>query len=131
MEGTLSQLLTVAFLVIVVSMVVAVVIKAITAVLDRFARPRTPTLLPAAAASSAAVPDWAGGPGPDGRPPEEHVAVIAAAVSVIFDDGAQIVHIQPGRADTSWAASGRHTLHSSHHLGPRTTRRPNAPRTHD
>lgn len=120
MDDTGIQLLTVAALTVSVSMVIAVVIKLIVSVLGRAAaRTGTPQSPPLDSATPATV---------RGQPPEEHVAVIAAAVSVVFDDDVQIVHIEPSRADTVWSASGRQTLHSSHHLGPRTPRRPSAPR---
>lgn len=122
MEGTGTHLLTVAALTVSVSMLVAVVIKLIVFALGRSAaRTGTPQSPPLDSVAAAALPE----------PPEEHVAVIAAAVSVVFDDGVQIVHIEPSRADTAWSASGRQTLHTSHHLGPRTPRRPSAPRAKD
>lgn len=107
----LTVLVTVAVLVVTVSMVIAVVIRGITVALGRSARraavsPSTP----------AAMVD-------DGRPPAAHVAAIAAAVSVVFDD-VQIVRIQPSRHDVGWHASGLAAHHGSHRLGPRTQRRP-------
>lgn len=123
MTDTVSQTVTVLALLIGVSFVVAVVIQAIVVAMgrtaDRMERTRARTTPKAAAPAPIAN---------DGRPPPEHVAAIAAAVSVVFEDG-HVVHIEPVRHDSSWTASGRHAHHSSHHLGPRGTRRP-GPQTH-
>ena len=105
-----SLLLSVAVLTIAIAMIVAVIIKSIPFLMGRSVR---------------GVPD--GTP----APPEEHVAVIAAAVSVVFDADAHIVHIQPRASEAAWSASGRQTHHTSHHLGPRTTPRHSAPRPRD
>lgn len=130
--SNLAVMLVVLGLTIAISMLVALVIRGMTSFLGRSAehgRSRLTTSAPPPAVKSAPNPESTG-PGADGRPPDEHVAVIAAAVSVVFDD-AQIVHIEPSRQDVGWSSSGRQAHHSSHHLGPRTPRRPNAPRTHD
>ncbi|WP_432557620.1 hypothetical protein [Granulicoccus sp. GXG6511] len=119
----LTLMITVAVLTVAIAMMVALVVKVITLVMGRAGR-RAPEEIVDAIVPTAAVP--AGG----SAPPEEHVAVIAAAVSVVFDDDARIVHIQP-RAETAWAASGRQTHHTSHHLGPRTAPRHTAPRPRD
>ncbi|HHV21594.1 MAG TPA: hypothetical protein GXZ30_08710 [Propionibacterium sp.] len=115
-----SLLLSVAVLTIAIAMIVAVIIKSITFLMGRSVRggDSEPVV-------EAVVPD--GTP----APPEEHVAVIAAAVSVVFDDDAHIVHIQPRASEAAWSASGRQTHHTSHHLGPRTTPRHSAPRPRD
>ncbi|WP_425309193.1 hypothetical protein AADG42_10620 [Ammonicoccus fulvus] len=115
MTDIVMQTLIVFGLLVGVSMVVAVVIQGIVVAMGRSADRRERTRKSATAPQT--DPVTAGGP------PPEHVAAIAAAVSVVFDDG-HIVHIEPVRQDTSWTASGRQAHHSSHHPGPRTTRRP-------
>lgn len=119
----LTQTLTVAGLLVGVSMVVAVVIQGIVVLLGRSAD----RVAARAALAAPPAPDPAALPVDDGRPPAAHVAAIAAAVSVVFDD-AQVVHIEPSRHDTSWTSAGRQAHHSSHHLGPRGSRRTGPPR---
>lgn len=101
---------------IVVSMLVAVVIKVIVGLLGRqLPLPHTVTAGVGTVAPGAAT----GGPAdpsadPD-EPPAHHVAAIAAAVASVMDSP-QIVHIEPVRG-VGWTAEGRQAHRGSHQTG--------------
>ncbi|WP_068431094.1 hypothetical protein [Piscicoccus intestinalis] len=104
----LIQTFTVAFIAMIVSLVVAVVIKVIDALLGR-ERPAAATPAPAAEVPAAA-------PG-EGFLPAHHVAAIAAAVSAVFDEP-QIVHIEPAHQGSGWTSEARAAHRGSHNAGP-------------
>lgn len=103
--AVLVHTLTVAAIVVVVAMLVAVVIKGMVLVLGRGPQGAAP------ADPGPARPE--GGVSAPGAPPPHHVAIIAAAVSAVFDE-AVVVHIEPGRSDGGWASTGRSEHHQSH-----------------
>lgn len=102
----LRSTLVVAALAVVVSMLVAVVIRLIVGLLGRADRPAPVPAVPAAPTLSVAP----------GVPPE-HVAAIAAAVDSVFG-WPRLLHIEPSPGSHGWAAQGRQAQHSSHQVRP-------------
>ena len=109
----LIQTFTVAFIAVIVSLVVAVVIKVIDALLGRERHAATPapaTEAPAGASGASAAPG-------EGFLPAHHVAAIAAAVAAVFDEP-QIVHIEPAHQGSGWTSEARAAHRGSHNAGP-------------
>lgn len=94
-------------LAIVVSTLVALMIKGIVVMLARFGAPRE--VLPAAPAAPA--------PGI----PEAHLAAIAAAAHAVVGSH-RIVHVEDRRRGMSWTFEGRAAHHGSHHVPRRAVR---------
>jgi Na+-transporting methylmalonyl-CoA/oxaloacetate decarboxylase gamma subunit len=97
-------------IVIVVSMLVAVVIRGIVWALSR----QTTVPTPAPVAKPAALPQ----PAIVGIP-QEHLAVITAAVAAMFS-AHRIVHIEAATRGYSWTSEARSVHHTSH--APRASR---------
>lgn len=106
MQDAISKALVVYGLAIVVSMVIAAVIKLIVVVLNALeGKP--------AAAAPALAPAVAFDPAAD------HVAAIAAAVYASMGS-ARIIHIEPSYRGAEWLTEGRlaqHGSHVTHHPG--------------
>ncbi|MBL8489751.1 MAG: hypothetical protein JNM82_03115 [Rhodocyclaceae bacterium] len=95
--------LAIAGIALVVSVLIAVVIRVIVVTLGRLeSRPAQP-------AAPAPAPQSQAGP------PAEHVAAIAAAVYAMLGSH-RIVHIEETRRRAGWLAEGRLAQHSSHGL---------------
>jgi hypothetical protein len=99
-----SKTLWIYGLAIVVSLLIAVVIKLIVVLLGR-GEQRT--------ASAPLSPAVAPAPMPVSGIPPEHMVVIAAAASAMFGEQ-RIVHIEDTRRRLGWAADGRQAHHASH-----------------
>jgi hypothetical protein len=97
-----SKTLWIYGLAIVVSLLIAVVIKIIVLVLGRADRK------PANATAVAAAP-----PVPAFGVPADHLVVIAAAAYAMLG-GHRIVHIEETRHRAGWLAEGRQAHHASH-----------------
>ena len=97
-----SKTLWIYGLAIVVSLLIAVVIKLIVVLLGR-GEQRT-----ASAQQPVAVT-----PAPASGIPPDHLVVIAAAASAVFGDQ-RIVHIEETRRRAGWLAEGRQAHHASH-----------------
>ena len=95
-------------IVIVVSMLVAVVIRGIVWALSRQTTVPAPMTKPAAVLQPAIV-----------GIPQEHLAVITAAVAAMLSSH-RIVHIEAAARGYSWTAEARSVHHTSH--APRTPR---------
>lgn len=116
-----SVTISVLVIVIVVSMLVALLIKGFTAILGRNGGS---SAAPAGLGASSAAPAGAAGGRPAGTAgaltaaghDPRHVAAISAAVAGVFDDAAVVVHIEPVRG-AGWAAEGRTAHHTSHNVG--------------
>lgn len=107
--SAIGDILVIYSIVIVVSMLVAVVIRGIVWVLSRQATVTAPVIAKPAAVLQ---PDVVG-------IPQEHLAVIAAAVAAMF--GAhRIVRIESAARGYSWTAEARSVHHTSH--TPRASR---------
>ena len=103
MSEIITKTLWIYGLTIIVSLAVAVIIKAIVVTLNMLERK------PAEPAQPIAVP-----PAPFAAE-ADHIAVIAAAVHAMT--GAhRIVHIETGPHQSGWAAGGRQAHHASHTL---------------
>jgi hypothetical protein len=88
-------------LAIIVSLLIAAIIKVIVVVLSRIERTPAPTAPRAPLAKPAA------------QVPAEHIAVIAAAAYAVI--GAhRILRIEAGRRSAGWAGEGRLAHHASH-----------------
>lgn len=86
---------------IIVSLLIAALIKAIVVLLGRIERkPVPPALALPAAAPAATVPP-------------EHIAAIAAAVHAVIG-GHRILRIENGRRGAGWLGEGRLAHHTSH-----------------
>lgn len=105
----LIKTLSIYGLAIVVSLSIAVLIKAVVVALGRLEPKQAPSLRDAVAQPT--LPPTLG-------VPAEHVAVIAAAVHAVAT-GRRIVHIEPVRHHDGWLAEGRHAHHASHDFGHR------------
>lgn len=110
MGASISTMLTAYILTIIVSMAVAVMIKAMTVMLGKMhsgqaptpvARPATPVAAQAAAPAGAA-----GG----------EIAAIAAAVYAALGAHVRIVRIEDSERGALWTAGGRMVHHQSHAL---------------
>jgi hypothetical protein len=99
-----SKTLWIYGLAIVVSLLIAVVIKLIVVLLGRSEQRTANSPLPAAVSPAAA---------PASGIPPEHLVVIAAAASTMFGEQ-RSVHIEDTRRRTGWAADGRQAHHASH-----------------
>jgi len=99
-----SKTLWIYGLAIVVSLLIAVVIKLIVVVLGRSEQRSASASLPPAVAPA---------PVPASGIPPEHLVVIAAAASAMFGEQ-RIVHIEDTRRRPGWAADGRQAHHASH-----------------
>ncbi len=97
-----SKTLWIYGLAIVVSLLIAVVIKLIVVLLGRGEQRTASVPLPPAVA-----------PAPASGIPPEHLVVIAAAASAMFGEQ-RIVHIEDTRRRPGWAADGRQAHHASH-----------------
>ncbi|RUQ36124.1 MAG: hypothetical protein EKK71_09730 [Candidatus Competibacteraceae bacterium] len=95
-------------IVIVVSMLVATVIRGIVLVLSRQSQPdpAKPAKPASAPRPIAATPAMAG-------IPQEHLAVITAAVAAMMDTH-RIVHIEAASRGYNWTAEARTVHHTSH-----------------
>ncbi len=104
MSGLMVKTLGIYLATLVVSLVVALVIKGIVVILGRLERDgsvRAPAPAPAKAPVAAdAIP-------------AEHVAAIADAVSAVIGDH-HIVHIEDTHHGSGWRAEGRQAHHASH-----------------
>lgn len=100
MQEAMHTALVVYGLAIVVSMIIAAVIKVIVIALG--ALERKPAAAPAAAPT--ATLDVMG----------DHVAAIAAAVYASMGAAARIVHIEPTHTGAEWLVEGRMAQHGSH-----------------
>ncbi len=124
----LTQTLTVAAILVVIAMTVAVLIKVMVVLFGRSAARAEQRRAAAVAdssdvsgASGAVVASGAAGGAAEGRfapgatdgVPPLHVAIIAAAVSSVFDD-AVVVRIGAGPDESAWASQGRAEHHHSH-----------------
>ncbi len=86
---------------IIVSLLIAALIKAIVVLLSRIERaPAQPAARPPVVAPAAPVPP-------------EHVAAIAAAVHAVIG-GHRILRIEGGRRGAGWLGEGRLAHHTSH-----------------
>ena len=95
----------------VVSLVIALVIKGVVAVLGRVERrAESATPAPATPAPAAAAPAF--------DVTADHIAAISAAVYAMVGSH-RIVHIEHSRHREGWLAEGRHAQHASHDLGHR------------
>ena len=92
-------------LAIVISVIMAVSIRAIVAILAAAQRQKAPTPAVAGAAPATAAVE-------DGIPADD-VAAIAAAVATVFT-AHRIVHIQPLQDSHAWATEGRWQHQTSH-----------------
>ena len=97
-----SKTLVIYGLAIVVSLLIAVVIRLIVAVLGRGER-RTATAAQPVVVAAAPAPVI----------PPEHLVVIAAAASAMCGEQ-RVVHIEESRRRPGWAADGRQAHHASH-----------------
>lgn len=96
-------------IVIVISLLVATVIRGIVLVLSRQVQPnqaKTPAKSAGAPRPIAATPAMAG-------IPQEHLAVITAAVAAMMDTH-RIVHIEAASRGYNWTAEARTVHHTSH-----------------
>jgi hypothetical protein len=89
-------------LAVVVSLLIALVIKFIVLAVEWLERAPAAESRPLSATPEPAV-----------GPPPEHVAVIAAAVCALLGCR-RIVHIEESRQRAGWLAEGRHAQHVSH-----------------
>jgi hypothetical protein len=106
--NAIGDILVIYGIVIVVSMLVAVVIRGIVWALSRQAITAAPVVVKPAAPQPVVV-----------GIPQEHLAVIAAAVAAMF--GAhRIVRIETSARGYSWTAEARSVHHTSH--APRAAR---------
>jgi hypothetical protein len=116
MLGSLvGKTLGIYFVTLVVSLLVALVIKGIVVVLRRLERAvplAAPSRAPTALAPMAPAPT-ASGAGDAGAVPAEHIAAIGAAVYAVIGDH-QIVHIEDPHRGSAWLAEGRQAHHASH-----------------
>lgn len=120
--GAGSVTTSVLLIVVVVSLLVALLIKGLTALLGRTgAAAPAPAARPVPArapAPGAAAPGAGAGATTSAGHDPRHVAAISAAVSSVFDDAAVVVHIEPVRGvGVGWAAEGRAAHHTSHNVG--------------
>lgn len=98
---------TVYGLAIVIAMVVAGVIWAISSVIARGDRPKS------SAPSPSAAPTQAGAT--FGVPPQ-HMAAIAAAVAAVIGPGFRVVHIEDAQRGGTWTAEGKIMHQTSHRI---------------
>ena len=112
MTSTIAISATVYLLAIVISLVVAVLIKGVVVALPLFEGGG------GAVAAPAPVPV----PGPAaGQVPQEHIAAIAAAVSAMIGEH-HILHIEDRGRGAVWTAEGRLMHHTSHAISRRPRR---------
>lgn len=103
MQAVILKTLLIYGLAIVVSMLIAVVIKGIVVGIKVFKRAPTPHAPSAVAARTVAEVDV----------DRDHVAAIAAAVYAMVGEH-RIVHIEPGQRGAEWVSGGRAAHHASH-----------------
>lgn len=105
MNEVISLSLGVTALAIVISLVVAVLIKGIVMALSLVEGP--PQAMPVAARAPAA-----------GSVPDEHIAAISAAITAVMGSN-QILHIEDRSRGGVWTAEGRMMHHTSHAVSRR------------
>lgn len=100
MQEAMHTALVVYGLAIVVSMIIAAVIKVIVVALGALERK------PAAAPAKPSVPAFDAA--------ADHIAAIAAAVYASMGAASRIVHIEPTHTGAEWLVEGRMAQHGSH-----------------